>query len=123
MDDSFLSEENCEPNLNSWVGAGRISKLEPLPGKTPGLAFTVDYRKTWPNGGHDIWPLRCYTSGAERVAQLQWMQLHSMVIVAGEVTNRNTIYARQVQPWTPAPKEDQAAWDEDDFPTQQTRSR
>jgi len=55
--------EELAPNMNNWTGAGRISKIEPLTGKTPGLAFTVDYRKVWPNGGKDLWPIRCYVSG------------------------------------------------------------
>jgi hypothetical protein len=106
--------EELAPNLNSWTGTGKVSKVEPLTGKTPGLAFTMDYKKIWPNGGTDIWPIRCYVSGAERVEKLKtWLKSNEVVVIRGELTNRSTIYAHVVEPWNPLPKD---AFDEDNFP-------
>jgi hypothetical protein len=121
---SFLTIADCQPNLNTYTGAGKVSKIEPLTGKTPGLALIIDYKKVWPAGHADIWPIRCYVSGAERVERLKWMKVHDKVVVRGEVTNRNTIYAHVVGPWSPPPKDE---FDEDEFPmpagTQQTTKR
>jgi hypothetical protein len=117
--DDFLTEEDCTPNLNTYTGAGKVSKIEPLTGKTPGLAFTIDYKKQWPNGHEDTWPIRCYVSGTERVENLRWMKVGEIIVVRGEVTNHNTIYAYRVEPWSPLPR-DAADLDEDDFPMQRT---
>jgi hypothetical protein len=111
---NFLTEENGGLNLNSYVGAGRVSRIEPLTGRTPGLAFSIDYQKTWPSGDRDIWPIWCYVAGAERLEQLKWMKVNEMVVVRGEVTNRNNIYAYQVEPWTAPPQD--YVFNPDDFP-------
>jgi hypothetical protein len=52
--------------------------------------------------------------GTERLEKLRWMKVSDVVVVRGEVTNRNTIYAYQVVPWGARPKDD--VFDGDDFP-------
>jgi hypothetical protein len=67
--------------VNSYIGAGRVSNIVPLTGNRPGLAFSIDYQKTWPNGDRDIWAIRCYVMGAERVEKLKWMTVNAVVVV------------------------------------------
>jgi hypothetical protein len=97
MDEAFLSEEDCVPNLNSATIAGKVIKVEPLKGKSPGLAFTVGYLKHWPNGGSQDIPVRCYVTG-ERVEKLKsWMKAGEVVLVHGEITDKNAVYAHVVE--------------------------
>jgi hypothetical protein len=123
MDDyEPLPVADLAPNLNSWTGAGKISKVEPLSGKTPGLAFTLDYKKVWPKGGKDTRPIRCYVSGKEKVEKLQtWLKINTVAIVRGELTNQATVYAHLVEPWFPPAKEE--VLDEDDSPMPKTSTQ
>jgi hypothetical protein len=104
MDDRFLTEAECAPNLNSATIAGKVMKVEPLTGKTPGLTFVVGYLKYWPNGGTQEIPVRCYVSGAERTEKVKsWLKPGEVVLVHGEVTDRNAIYGHQIK-WLSKPE-------------------
>jgi hypothetical protein len=97
MDEMFLTEADCAPNLNAATIAGKVITVEPLSGKTTGLAFTVGYLKHWPNGGSQEIPVRCYVTG-ERVEKLKsWMKAGEVVLVHGEITDKNAVYGHQVE--------------------------
>jgi hypothetical protein len=97
MDETFLSEAECMPNMNSATIAGKVTKIEPITGKATGIAFTVGYMKTWPNGSTQEIPLKCYVTGAERVEKLSWLKVGEVVLVHGEVTDRGSVYAHQLE--------------------------
>jgi hypothetical protein len=93
----FLSEADCAPNINTATIAGKVIKVEPLTGKTPGLSFVVGYMKHWPNGGtHEI-PLQCYLTGAERIEKASWLKVGEVVLIHGEVTDKGAVYAHQLE--------------------------
>jgi hypothetical protein len=94
----FLSEADCMPNLNTATIAGKVIKVEPLSGKTPGLSFIVGYVKHWPNGGTQEIPIRCYLTGAERLDKASWLTAGEVVLVHGEVTDKGAVYAHQLEP-------------------------
>jgi hypothetical protein len=93
----FLSEADCIPNMNTTTIAGKVIKVEPLNGKTPGLSFVVGYVKHWPNGGTQEIPLRCYLTGPERIEKASWLKMGEVVLVHGEVTDKGAIYAHQLE--------------------------
>jgi hypothetical protein len=95
MDDLEITEQ--PPNLNSATIAGKLIKVEPLTGKTPGLSLTIGYTKTWPNGGTQEIPIRCYVTGAERVEKYRELKPGAVILVHGEVTDKNAIYAHQLE--------------------------
>jgi hypothetical protein len=103
--DDFLSEEDCMPNMNAATIAGKVIKVQPLTGKTTGIAFTVGYTKHWPSGGSQEIPLRCYVTGQERIEKLSWLKAGEMVLVSGEVTDKASVYAYQVE-WLSKPERD-----------------
>jgi hypothetical protein len=92
----FLSEMDCLPNINACTVAGKVLKLEPLT-KMAGIAFTIGYQKHWPNGGTQEIPIRCYLTGAERVAKLDWLQVGDVVVIHGEVTDKGAVYAHIIE--------------------------
>jgi hypothetical protein len=97
MDEAFLSEADCVPNLNSATIAGKIMTCEALKGKTVGMSFLVGYTKTWPNGGTQDIPVRCYVTGT-RVEQVKsWLKPGEVVLVHGEITDKNAVYAHVVE--------------------------
>jgi len=95
-----LSEQDYLPNMNTVVIAGKVIKVEPLTGKTPGLAVTVGYIKHWPNGGSQEIPLCCYVMGTERLEKLGWLQVGEVVLVSGEVTDKGSVYAHRLEPFS-----------------------
>jgi hypothetical protein len=92
-----LTEQDCIPNLNAATIAGKVVKVEPLTGKTPGLALTIGYMKRWPNGGSQEIPIRCYATGAGRIEKLDWLKVGEVVLVHGEVTDKAAVYAHQIE--------------------------
>jgi hypothetical protein len=50
MSGDFLAYEECLVNINSATIGGEVVKVEPLTGKATGVAFTIAYKKEWPNG-------------------------------------------------------------------------
>jgi hypothetical protein len=107
----FLTEADCVPNLNTATIAGKVIKVEPLHGKVPGLTFIVGYMKTWPSGGTQEIPIRCYVSGAARVDQLQWMKPGEVILAHGEITDRNALYCYQVE-WLSKPEREPGEGDQ-----------
>ena len=97
----FQTEADCEPNLNSATIAGKVIKSEVIKGKTVGLVFIVGYQKHWPSGTQEI-PLRCYISGQERVENLRWLKAGEVVLVKGEVTDKGSVYAHQIEQFSKA---------------------
>jgi hypothetical protein len=93
----FLSEADCIPNLNAATIAGKVIKVEPLTGKTPGLALVVGYMKHWPNGGSQEIPIRCYATGEGRIEKLDWLKVGEVVLVRSEVTDKGAVYAHQLE--------------------------
>jgi hypothetical protein len=93
----FLTQEECAPNLNSATIAGKVTKAEPLTGKTPGLTFVVGYQKHWPNGGTQEIPIRCYVTGQERVEKLHWLQPGETILAHSEITDRGALYCHQIE--------------------------
>jgi hypothetical protein len=93
----FLTQEECAPNLNSATIAGKVIKVEALSSKTPGLRVTIGYQKTWQNGGTQEIPISCYVSGAERIAQLDWLKVGEVVVIHGEVTDKGSVYAHLIE--------------------------
>ena len=85
------------PNLNSATIAGKIIKVDALKGKSVGISFVVGYQKTWPSGGVQEIPIRCYLTGAERVEKANWLQASEVVVVHGEVTDKGPIYAYRLE--------------------------
>ena len=97
-----LSEADYIPNMNTATIAGKVIKVEPLSGKTPGLSFVVGYVKHWRNGGTQEIPLRCYLTGPERIDKASWLRAGEVVLVHGEVTDKGAIYAHQLE-WLSKP--------------------
>lgn len=93
----FLDESECLPNMNSCTVAGKVVRAEPLQGKTPGMAFTISYTKRWPSGGSSEIPIRCYMTGAERTEKLSWLKVGEVVLVAGEITDKNAVFGHRVE--------------------------
>jgi hypothetical protein len=93
----FLSEDDCIPNLNTVTVAGKVIRAEPLAGKSVGISFTIGYQKHWPSGGTQEIPIRCYVTGTERVDKLRWLKAGEIVLVAGEVTDKNAVYAHRIE--------------------------
>jgi hypothetical protein len=88
-----LTRKECVANLNTATMAGKVLKVEALTGKATGFAFTIGYEKHWPNGSVQTIPIRCYVTGAERVAKLRWLKPGEVVLVHGEVTERRRLCA------------------------------
>jgi hypothetical protein len=101
----FLSEADFLPNMNVATIAGKVIRVEPLTGKTPGLAFVVGYVKHWPNGAAQEIPLRCYLTGAERIDRAGWLKVGEVVLVHGEVTDKGAIYAYQLDHLSKPPRQ------------------
>jgi hypothetical protein len=97
MDERPLSEADCAPNINTATIAGKVIEVKPLTGKTVGITFLVGYQKHWPSGGVQEIPIRCYVSGQQRIEQLRWLKMGEVVLVQGEVTDKNSIYAHQLE--------------------------
>jgi hypothetical protein len=93
----FLTEQDCEPNLNSATVAGKVIKVDTITGKTIGLSFLVGYQKHWPSGGIQEIPIKCYVSGQDRVDKLDWLRTGEVVLVRGEVTDKGSVYALQLE--------------------------
>jgi hypothetical protein len=91
-----LTYEDCVVNFNAATVGGRIVKVEQLSGKTVGLVFHVAVQKHWPSGVQEI-PIRCYISGAERIAKLGWLKPGAWALVRGEITDRGSVYALDIQ--------------------------
>jgi hypothetical protein len=91
--------EELAPNLNTATISGRLTKVEPMSGKTAGMTFEIAYRKTWPNGHTDLISIPCVVTGSERIDKIKSLKVGELVIVRGEATNRGNIYAFDVQPW------------------------
>jgi hypothetical protein len=113
--DDFLSEEACVPNLNAATIAGRVKEWKPVKideasGRITALSFTVGYQKTWPNGHTQEIPIRCYVSGAERIATLGWLNPGEVVLVQGEVTDKGAVYAYRLE-WLSRPAREPGADD------------
>jgi hypothetical protein len=98
----FLTWEDCVVNMNTATIAGEVLKVESLTGKATGFAFTIGYQKQWPNGNTQTIPIRCYVTGAERAEKLGWLQPGAWALVHGEVTDKGTVYARQLE-WLSRP--------------------
>ena len=96
MDDRPLTEEDCAPNMNAATIAGRVIKVEVLTAKTPAISFIVGYQKHWPSGVQEI-PIKCYASGAERIEKLRWLKVGEVVLARGELTDKGSIYAHQIE--------------------------
>jgi hypothetical protein len=103
MDDHFLAESDCLPNLNTATIAGKVVRVESLQGKVPGLALTISYTKHWPNGGTQDIPIRIYVMGEARLKKLAWMKPGEVALVHGEVTDKNAVYAYQIE-WLSKPE-------------------
>jgi hypothetical protein len=90
MNNNFLSQEDCAPNVNFWTGAGKVGPtVQYLDEKVPTLRFTVQYQKHWPSGKTSGVGIPCYTSG-ERVAQLMtWLVPGETVVCQGELSHRS----------------------------------
>jgi hypothetical protein len=97
MDNTFLTEQDCAPNINSATIAGKVIKREEIKGKSIGISFVVGYQKHWPSGGIQEIPIRCYVSGQERIEKLGWLKMGEVVLVHGEVTDRGAVYAMQIE--------------------------
>jgi hypothetical protein len=97
VEEHVFTEQDCMPNLNMATIAGKVISVELLAGKTPGLRFVVGYTKTWPSGGTSEIPIRCYITGAEQVEKLSWLNTGEVVLIKGEVTDKNAVYAHVVQ--------------------------
>ena len=100
--DDFQRKEDCVPNMNAATIAGKVIRVEALSGKTPGLAITLGYMKSWPNGSRQEIPIRIYTTGAERVEKLSWVKVGEVVLAQGEVTDRGAVYAHHLE-WLSKP--------------------
>jgi hypothetical protein len=96
MDDRPLTEDECQPNLNTATIAGKVIKVEPIQGKSVGISFIVGYQKHWPSGVQEI-PIKCYISGAERTEKLRWLKVGEVVLVKGELTDNGRVYAHQLE--------------------------
>jgi hypothetical protein len=99
----FLSEQDCQPNMNSATIAGKVIKREEFKGKVVGLSFVISYKKTWPSGVQEI-PIKCFVSGQDRIDKLQWLKKDEVILVKGEVTERG-VYAWQIQQLSKASRE------------------
>jgi hypothetical protein len=99
----FLSWEECVVNMNAATIGGKIAKVEALTGKATGFAFTIEYKKQWPNGTTQTIPIRCYVTGAERVEKLSWLKPGEWALVHGETTDKGAIYAHQLE-WLSKPE-------------------
>jgi hypothetical protein len=62
----------------------------------------VGYQKHWPSGGTQELPLRCYLTGTARIEQASWLRAGEVVLVHGEVTDKNAIYAHRLE-WLSRP--------------------
>jgi hypothetical protein len=98
----FLSWEDCLTNLNTATIAGKVLKVEALTGKATGFVFSIAFRKVWPNGNTQTIAVRCYVTGAERVAKLSWLQPGEWALVHGEITDKGAVYAHQLE-WLSRP--------------------
>jgi hypothetical protein len=94
MDDSY---EDCLVNLNTVTVAGKVASVEKISGKVPGLVFIISYQKHWPSGGVQEIPIRCYVSGEARIEKLDWLRPGEWVLAHGEVTDKGSIYAHQIE--------------------------
>jgi hypothetical protein len=74
-----------------------VVKVEPLTGKATGAAFTIAYKKEWPNGNVQIIPIRCYVTGTDRLEKLTWLKAGEWALVHGEVTDKGAVYAHQLE--------------------------
>jgi hypothetical protein len=92
-----LTAGGCLPNMNTATIAGKVVTVEPLTGKTPGVAVTIGYMKHWPNGGSQEIPIRCYATGAARIDKLGWLKVGEVVLVHGEVTDKGAVYAHRLE--------------------------
>jgi hypothetical protein len=96
--------EDSVVNFNSATVGGQVIKVEQLSGKTVGLVFHVGFEKRWPSGTQEI-PIRCYVSGAERIAKLGWLKSGAWALVRGEITDRGSVYALEIQQLSKAGRE------------------
>jgi hypothetical protein len=101
----FLTEQDCAPNMNTAMIAGRVLRTERLKGKSEGLMFVVGYQKHWPSGGVQEIPIRCYVSGQERIDRLGWLKRGEMVLIQGEITDKNAVYAHRLEQLSKAERE------------------
>ncbi len=94
----FLSIEDCTPNLNTVMLSGRVRELKAMTSKMTGMAFAIEDKKQWPNGQTQVIPIPCMVTGAA-AEKLKWLTTGMVVSVKGEVTNRASVYAFEIQPW------------------------
>src|SRR5262245_26109307 len=92
-----LGPEELAPNINTATVAGRVTKVEKLTGKTPGLSFIIAYQKHWPSGGVQEVGIKCYVSGESRLEKLAWLKPGAWALAHGELTSAGSVYAHRLE--------------------------
>src|SRR5262245_11076591 len=110
----FLEYEDSVVNMNRATIAGEVLSVEPLKGKAVGVAFTIGYKKDWPNGKHSTERIPCYFTGTEKLEKWMWLKVGEWVVVSGEVNANGGVYAFQLE-WLSKPRQTRQPGDDDPY--------